>query len=254
MKNRVTHLLPLLLAGVALSPAVSHAQSLYTITDLGTLGGNQSSASGVNDAGQVVGTSTTTYGVSRAFAYGNGAMIDLGTLGGDYSSASAINDQGEVVGTSTTTYGVSRAFLFANGVMYDLGTLGGDYSSASGINNNGQIVGESTISPGASTVTVLASGLNNYNTPKYGVGPLVLDGDTIYFEDNFTSSGCIKSVPKDGGPVTTLASGGILLANRAGLNLIVDSTSIYDDYSTYDSGYIFSFPKTGGDGKLLADT
>jgi len=149
----------LALALPAVLPSALHAAFSYTITDLGTLGGSNSSASGVNDYGQVVGTATTVYGVSRAFGYSAGVMYDLGTLGGDYSSASAINDHGQVVGTATTSSGASHAFLFANGVMTDLGTLGGNSSSASAINNNGRIVGTSTISYGVQRAFLFANGV-----------------------------------------------------------------------------------------------
>ena len=67
---------------------------------IGTLGGNNSYANGINDAGQVVGYSATAGGVQHAFITGpNGmGMRDLGTLGGTDSFAYGINDAGQVVG------------------------------------------------------------------------------------------------------------------------------------------------------------
>jgi len=110
----------------------------YSITDLGSLGGSGSSASGINKFGQVAGTSRTSTGAQRPFLWQNGVMKDLGTLGGagSFHSASAINDAGQVVGTSN-----SHAFLYRRGMMQDLGTLGGTYSEGHGINNSGQVVG-----------------------------------------------------------------------------------------------------------------
>src|SRR5690349_15494289 len=59
------------------------------MTDLGTLGGNTSYASSINNLGQVVGGAETAAGRFHAFITGlNGVgMIDLGTLGGRESYA-----------------------------------------------------------------------------------------------------------------------------------------------------------------------
>src|SRR5687768_14416721 len=75
-----------------------------TAIDLGTLGGSDSIAYGINDAGQVVGQSLTAGGDLRAFITGPDGvgMRDLGTLGGNGSIARSINDAGQVVGYSLT--------------------------------------------------------------------------------------------------------------------------------------------------------
>ena len=59
--------------------------------DLGTLGGTYSSASGINDNGQVVGYSYTSSGEMHAMSWTReGGMVDLGTLGGGVSDATAV--------------------------------------------------------------------------------------------------------------------------------------------------------------------
>ena len=73
--------------------------SMGTMQDLRTtLGGADSYAYGINEAGQVVGASGTAGRDTHAFLYSNGTMQDLGTLGGTFSAAQDINEAGQVVG------------------------------------------------------------------------------------------------------------------------------------------------------------
>lgn len=119
----------------------------YTVIDLGTLGGSESYAYGINDRGQVVGYSETKSGDKHAFLYADGVMRDLGTLGGKNSYAYGINNHGQVVGSSQTSpvgffeISNSHAFLYSNGSMKDLHSWEGPESEAYGINAAGQVVG-----------------------------------------------------------------------------------------------------------------
>ena len=56
---------------------------MYTIVDLGTLGGATSVALGINNLGQVVGGADLATGFRHAFLWDDGVMTDLGTLGSD---------------------------------------------------------------------------------------------------------------------------------------------------------------------------
>jgi probable HAF family extracellular repeat protein len=138
-----------LFAGLALTvAAVAPAAGDVTITDLGTLGGGYSIGTGINDAGQVIGFSSTARDAAEhAFLWQRGVMIDLGTLGGTTSHAQGINGTGQVVGWSQTSGDVAtHAFLWQNGQIADLNNLippGSDWSleGAAAINDAGQVVG-----------------------------------------------------------------------------------------------------------------
>src|SRR5215218_9140444 len=140
--------LAVVLAGFATRPAAAEptaAKTVYTVTDLGTLGGT-SVARDINDSGQVAGQSQNTSGQLRAFLWENGQMTDLGTLGGTTSAARGIDDSGRVVGFSriSSTNNQMRAFLAEKGQMTNLGTLTGFSSSeAWHINDSGVAVGRS---------------------------------------------------------------------------------------------------------------
>jgi probable HAF family extracellular repeat protein len=130
-----------------LIPAGGFAQSaVYTIRDLGTLGGNRSVALGINRAGHVVGSAETSDGRTHAFLYLKSALIDLGTFGGDESHAYRISDGDLIVGRASTTHGEFRPFVTsASGQPFDLSELDtrlkGIFSTAVAINSAGYLVG-----------------------------------------------------------------------------------------------------------------
>ena len=118
---------------------------------LGTLGGVSSSqANAINNVGQVVGSSGTSTGLTRAFLSDGKSMINLGVLPGNLASAAAdINELGQIVGTSTGL-GPSRGFIYSNGTMSDIGSLGGGSTIPYAINESGHVVGRSSNGTGLS--------------------------------------------------------------------------------------------------------
>jgi len=136
-------------------------ESNSTMIDLGDLpgGASEGGAWGLNNSGQVVGSSIvhSTGGTNWGHAYlwqaGLG-MVDLGSLYASQadpgaSTARHINDLSQVVGESSTASGYQHAFLWEAGKgMLDIGGLPGySLSYATSINNKGQVVGSSYQNP-----------------------------------------------------------------------------------------------------------
>ena len=145
------------------------------LVDLGTLGGGNSSATGLNDAGDVVGSAQTAGGESHAFVWTQAlGLADIGA-----ASPAAINNAGQVVGgagrATGSSYGGPLAFSWTptsgfvdigallwsghrslpsiatavNDAGQVIGTLGGDRSDAVAVNQDGTVIGNSFTADGA---------------------------------------------------------------------------------------------------------
>ena len=101
------------------------------VESIGTLGGETSAATDVNDGGVVVGFAQLSNGAEHAFLYGGlkagERMLDLGLLGGMNSIAGSINDRGTHRGpgrhTATAATGLADAFVDYGAGLVDLNSL-----------------------------------------------------------------------------------------------------------------------------------
>jgi len=177
------------LASILMTAGLLTAGPIYTITDLGSLGGSEAAAFGLNANGLAVGSATTATGYTHAFSSSGSGITDLTvnttasegaaagvnnsgqiigtqyvdgqayatewvnssaqTVGGAGSYGMAINNSGQMAGMMTSN-GQGNAFVTINGVAFDLGTLaGGDWSSAYGINGAGEVAGYGNTASGS---------------------------------------------------------------------------------------------------------
>jgi probable HAF family extracellular repeat protein len=141
----------LVVASIAVtsSGGATQAEARWVVTDLGTLKGRkgESTATAINEQGQVVGASDVKGGTSHAFHWANGRMRDLGAVRGlGESEATDINERGQIVGSSYVwdengRIDRSRPLLWDNGRMQALARPAGRAGAAWAINGEGSIVG-----------------------------------------------------------------------------------------------------------------
>ena len=128
------------------------ADGKYKLTNLGTFGAEQAILRDINDAGQIIGSTSGGTGAtatSSPFLLQNGQKINIGSFGGATGAAAGINQFGQVVGVSQNSTGQNRAFVWNNGTIKDLNSLvlrnptfsGSNVilTNATGINNFGDI-------------------------------------------------------------------------------------------------------------------
>ncbi len=191
-------------AAVLAACGAAHAGQVQSLATLS--GAGDSFAYGINDAGQIVGTSATGGGTSHATLWTmGGGPVDLGFADGSTSSvAYKINASGDAVGYSEADSGLRTSTLWSGGRVRDLGAEMGAVGSnvAWDINDGGTVVGQAPLNPGFAKGYVwddtdggrLAGGSRFYmGGANYGVNNAgVLVGSGFFFGD---PDDAFKSVP-----------------------------------------------------------
>lgn len=170
--------------------------AIYSVTDLGTLGGATSSAVAINSFGQVVGTADTSAAQQHAVLWTNGSIKDLG-----FGNPRAINNFGQIVGDGPLLWNPNSS-LFAS-LPYSP-SLGENGTSATGINDSGKISVTGTqevdliyVVPGYTTVT--ADQNSDYNL-------LASDGNATAVNNQGTIAGSVYQYDNSTQPLPTLIS------------------------------------------------
>lgn len=151
-----TYLLVILAVFLAAAGTASgQAPPRYTVTDLGSLGGQEDDATGLNNRGQIVGgADTAKHGkgpefITNVFLWQNGHMRGVPGLDGSHAFVVAVNDAGQMAGAYSPDplkAKFAAALFNLNGKVTLLGgfpTLGHGYSlsEAEAVNAKGQAVG-----------------------------------------------------------------------------------------------------------------
>ena len=128
-------------AGATLQHAFSLAGGVYT--DINALLGpnSNSQATGVNNAGTVVGFTQDAAGNFAGFTDMAGVIAHFLFPGSTSTQALGINDLDQIVGDYVDAAGVMHGFLDAGGVFTTLDPSGSTATTINGINDRGRVVG-----------------------------------------------------------------------------------------------------------------
>lgn len=186
------------------------AVPLYQVIDLGTLGGTQSAAYGLNNSGYASGYSNLN-GITgtHAFYWHNNSMIDANPSGYSGSCAYGINDEGYVVGMAYKSQ-QQYVFIWKDG---NATIVGSGYACA--INNNNEIVGYSGI---------LGTGQHRAFQYRNGVLADLGSGNTAWGENDLgqvvgdSTSSVLRAVMWQNGTMTYLGDLGGVSSSAASIN------------------------------------
>ena len=123
---------------IVVLPASASAVS-FTFTPIDGPDAFFTQATGINDAGQIVGAFATATGF-HGFLYSNGIFALIDGPGADSTFAFGINDAGQITGTFYTVT-EQHGFLYTDGVLTLIDGPGASFTSPTGINDSGQAVG-----------------------------------------------------------------------------------------------------------------
>ncbi|MGQ0760937.1 MAG: hypothetical protein ACT4OT_02790 [Acidobacteriota bacterium] len=100
-------------------------------------------ASGLNDAGRIVGWYWDRYGYPHGFLYFDGSFTPIDFPGSFYGAtlARGINNRGDIVGVYDGFLEIAHGFIYQNGEYRTLDTPFGQQTDVRGINDRGEVVG-----------------------------------------------------------------------------------------------------------------
>jgi probable HAF family extracellular repeat protein len=229
------------LLSIVTAGSLLKASPIYTLTDLGTVGGFSAVATGVNIFGQAVGTMTTSSGFMNAVSFQASESVNL-TAGTTASNgqASGINNAGQIAGTQIVG-GQSYATIWTNGVATTVGTAG---SYATAINSSGDVAGM-LVQNGQGSAFVTQNGtvidLGNFAGGSWSAAYGINDqGQAVGY--GMTASGSFE------GFVWTPGEGYAGLGTLGGANsyaMSINNSGVVAGSAQTGSGYMHAFVSNG---------
>ncbi len=143
------------------------------------------SANGVNDSGQVVGSCDSTYG----FLYSGGVFSSISYPGASATVPVGINNSGEISGYYTDGSG-QHGFVYTDGNYSSIDVPNSTQTTVAGIDASGDVVG-SYVDASGNTNGFMYGGISGYVNPKYlimGVTYAPPGGDSSSYVSYQTSS------------------------------------------------------------------
>lgn len=204
---------------------------LYNKGELETIviPGPVSSLTGINDAGQMVGSSGGLGG-SNGFLYDNGAFTFLHVASSRSTTATNINNQGQIVGSFD-----GQGYLYSNGQFTTIDFPGASSTFLQGINDAGAMVGNVLVPQGAA----------------YGGGAFLYSQDTFTAINFPGASSTQVTAINDAGQIV-----GSFLDAQGNSHAFVESDSAYTELNPSDvpsgaNGY--SANSINNAGEILGD-
>ena len=177
-------------------------------TDLGSLGGGNSTGSAINASGSVTGSTSTPTAAEHAFSYDGVTMTDIGVCAGASTSRGrAINAAGHIAGwcffPQVNGYpnghpAMRNAFLWTpQGGMRDLGALGNKRADVFGIGPDDSVVGFTVASTGARVAFIAKAGgaIQDLNTfIPAGSGWVLNEAHAVNSKGQIAGTGTLNGV------------------------------------------------------------
>jgi uncharacterized membrane protein len=118
---------------------VVSAQPSYVYTTVDVPGASGTFASGINDAGQIVGFYGVAFTAGYSFLLSGSSYTTLDTPGQPHSRAWGINNLGQIVGEYIDACNQTRGYLLSEGRYTAIDFPGSSLTVANGLNATGQI-------------------------------------------------------------------------------------------------------------------